>query len=246
MEATFYMARRRFFVDTIRNEQAEIRGEEARHLTQVLRVEAGQRFEISDNHTVWLAEVELARKEHVVFRALEQMEVAEPSVHIDLFVALIKFDHLEVIIEMATELGVRTITPIEAVRSERGLERASEKRISRWRRIGHEASQQSRRARLPEIVEPVPFSAAVSAAADRRLFLDEERSGAPILDELKLHALGDTVALLVGPEGGWVDSEREAAAAAGWRPVSLGPLILRAETAAIGALAIINAVYQID
>ncbi len=240
------MARRRFFVDAVRNQQAEIRGDEARHLTQVLRVEVGQRFEISDNERVWLAEIESARKEHVVFRILEPVEVAEPAVHIDLYVALIKFDHLELIIGKATELGVRSITPIETVRSERGLERAAEKRIARWRRIGHEASQQSRRAHLPEIVEPVPFSVVLSAPADRRLFLDEERTGAPILGELKLHALGDTVALLVGPEGGWVEGEREAAVSAGWRAVSLGSQILRAETAAIGALAIVNAVYQID
>ena len=246
MEATFYMARRRFFVDSVRNEEAEIWGDEARHLTQVLRVEAGQRFEISDNTSVWLAEIETARKDHVVFRTLERVEISAPSVNVDLFVALIKFDHLELIIEKATELGVRTITPVEAARSERGLEHAAEKRVARWRRIGHEASQQSRRAHLPEIAEPVPFSAALPAPADRRLFLDEERTGAPILEELKLHALGDSVALLVGPEGGWVDGEREAAAAAGWRSVSLGPQILRAETAAIGALAIVNAVYQID
>lgn len=240
------MARRRFFVDAVRNEQAEIRGDEARHLTQVLRVEAGQRFEISDNERVWLAEIETARKEHVVFRTLERIEVGEPAVYVDLFIALIKFDHLELIIEKATELGVRKITPIETVRSERGLEKAAEKRIARWRRIGHEASQQSRRAHLPEIAEPLPFSTALPVAADRRLFLDEERAGEPILDELKLHALGDTVALLVGPEGGWVDGEREAAAEAGWRSVSLGSQILRSETAAIAALAIVNAVYQID
>src|SRR3974390_315809 len=109
MEATFYMARRRFFVDTVRNEQAEIRGDEARHLTQVLRVETGQRLEISDNHAVWLAEVTSARKEHLVFRTLERLEVPEPVVHIDLFAALIKFDHFELMIEKATELGVRSI-----------------------------------------------------------------------------------------------------------------------------------------
>jgi len=246
MEATFYMARRRFFVDSIRNETAEISGEAARHLSQVLRVEAGQKFEISDNRDVWLAEIETARKERIVFRTLERVEVSEPAVNVDLFVALIKFDHFELIVEKATELGVRTITPIEAVRSERGLERGAEKRLARWRRIGQEASQQSRRTHLPEIAEPVPFTGALPAVADRRLFLDEEGPGAPILDELKLHALGDSVALLVGPEGGWVQEEREGASAAGWRQVSLGPQILRAETAAIAALAIVNAAYQID
>ena len=88
-----YMARRRFFVDEIRNGHAEINGDEARHLATVLRVEEGQHFEISDNRTVWLAEVEKARKEHILFRALERVPTAEPVVNVDVFVALIKWGH---------------------------------------------------------------------------------------------------------------------------------------------------------
>ena len=71
--------RRRFFVDEVRNGQAQIEGEEARHLTRVLRVEAGQRYEISDNRNVYLAEIETARKENVVFRTLEKLPAAPPS-----------------------------------------------------------------------------------------------------------------------------------------------------------------------
>jgi 16S rRNA (uracil1498-N3)-methyltransferase len=240
------MARRRFFVNEIRNDRAEIEGEEARHLSQVLRVEKGQRFEISDSRSVWLAEIEVARKEHIVFRTLEPVAAPEPLVHTHLYIALIKFDHLETVIEKATELGVETITPVEAVRSERGLERAVDKRLARWRRIANEASQQSRRARLPEIGEPVSLADALRSDALHRLFLDEERSADPILDAVRHHALGDTVALLVGPEGGWTDSERAAARAAAWRLVTLGPQILRAETAAIAGLAIVNAAWESD
>ena len=240
------MARRRFFVDQIRNDRAEIEGDEARHLSQVLRVEKGQRFEISDNRRVWLAEIELARKEHIVFRTLEPVQTPEPLVRTHLYVALIRFDPLETVFEKATELGVESITPVEAARSERGLERAAAKRLPRWRRIVNEASQQSRRARLPEINEPVSFRDALRAEALHRLFLDEERSGAPLLDSLRHHALGDSVALLVGPEGGWTGSEREAAGEAAWRAVTLGSQILRAETAAIAALAIVNAAWESD
>ena len=232
-------------MDEVRNDRAEIEGDEARHLSQVLRVEAGQRFEISDNRRVWLAEIETARKDRIVFRALESVPVSEPVVDIDLYVALIKFDHLELVIEKATELGVRSIVPVETVRSERGLERAAGKRLTRWQRIGLEASQQSRRAHLPEIGDPVRFETALSASALRRLFLDEERTGIPILRALDPPALGDTVALLVGPEGGWVDSERAAAREARWRGVTLGGSILRTETAAIAAVATINAAYEL-
>jgi 16S rRNA (uracil1498-N3)-methyltransferase len=240
------MARRRFFVNEIRNERAEIEGDEARHLSQVLRVEKGQRFEISDNQSVWLAEIELARKEHIVFRVVEPVAIHEPVVHTHLYVALIKFDHLETVLEKATELGVETITPVETTRTERGLERGAEKRFPRWQRIVNEASQQSRRVRLPDLREPVRFQEALRAEAFHRLFLDEERSAQPILEAVRHRALGDTVALLVGPEGGWTDAERAGARNAGWRMVTLGAGILRSETAAIAGLAVVNAAWESD
>src|SRR6516164_6231386 len=109
--------RRRFFVQQVRNGHAEIEGEDARHLTRVLRVEAGQRYEISDNAQVYLAEIETARKEHVVFRTLEKLESPALAPRIILCVALIKFDPFEWMIEKATELGVSDVVPVETVRS---------------------------------------------------------------------------------------------------------------------------------
>src|SRR5436190_21470939 len=100
------LARRRFFVDQIRGGTAELRGDEARHLTRVLRVEPGQRFEISDNGAVYLAEVVEARGERVVFRVQEPVDSPPPPVAVTLCAALIKFDRCEWIVEQATELGV--------------------------------------------------------------------------------------------------------------------------------------------
>lgn len=237
------MARRRFFVDSICNQRAKISGEEARHLSQVLRVEAGQKYEISDNQNAWLAEVESARKDLITFRTLERVALTEPLVHIHLYIALIKFDHLELVLEKATELGVERITPVETIRSERGLEKAAGKRIIRWRRIALEASQQSRRDRLPVVDEPVRYRDALDDTALRRFVLDEDRSGMPLLEAVSLRALGDQIALLIGPEGGWVEEERRAAEEIGWRKVTIGQQILRAETAAISALAILQAAY---
>src|SRR5580704_15416848 len=128
MKNTEYSMRRRFFVDQVRNGHAEINGEDALLLTLLLRVEAGQRYEISDNHSVYLAEIETSRKEHVVFRTLEKLPAQEITPMLVLGTALIKFDHFEWMIEKATELGVAKIVPILATRSEHGLERAAHKR----------------------------------------------------------------------------------------------------------------------
>jgi 16S rRNA (uracil1498-N3)-methyltransferase len=230
--------RRRFFVDEVRNGQAEINGDDARHLTRVLRVEPGQRYEISDNRNVYLAEIETARKEHVVFRTLEKLDAPSLPFQIVLCAALIKLDHFEWMIEKATELGVAEIVPVEAIRSERGLERTARKRMERWRRIAVEASQQSRRAHLPQVHEPVSFEEALLWEAVHRYALDENPGGISLA---RAHRAGDTIALLIGPEGGWTEAERAAFVESGWTRVSLGPLLLRAETAAIAALAVVTA-----
>jgi 16S rRNA (uracil1498-N3)-methyltransferase len=236
--------RRRFFVDQVRNGQARIQGEEARHLTRVLRVEPGQRYEISDNRNVYLAEIESARKQDVVFRTLEKLPPEPARAAVTLCAALIKFDRFELMVEKATELGAAEILPVIAARSERGLDRAACKRVERWRRIALEASQQSRRERLPVIGEPVPFSAAVARAATHRFALDENRPGLPLARALPAARSGeDSVAVLVGPEGGWTEAERGRFESAGWTPVSLGPLILRTETAALAALAVIGCAW---
>jgi len=222
--------RRRFFVDEVRNGHAQIDGDDARHLTRVLRVEAGQRYEISDNRNVYLAEIETARKEHVVFRTIEKLAPPEPGPRLILCAALTKFDRFEWMIEKATELGVSEIVPVKTIRSEHGLERAALKRIERWRKIAVEASQQSRRAFLPEIVEPMTLSRAIEIEAAVRVVLDECGT-----TPLAIPAAG-SIALLIGPEGGWTDEER--AQFGTWTRASLGPLILRAETAAIAALSV--------
>ena len=229
--------RRRFFVDEVRNGEAELAGDDAKHLTKVLRSEVGQRYEISDNRSVYLAEVETARKERVVFRTVEKMPEQAVPPRLVLCAALIKFDHFEWMIEKATELGVTEIVPVETIRSERGLERAAHKRLERWRRIALEASQQSRRAFLPVVHEAQRLREVLALPASRRYALDE-KPGAPLLAR-SLAGTGEA-AILVGPEGGWTEDERGSFISASWAPVSLGSLILRAETAAIAALVIVS------
>ncbi|MFY9727236.1 MAG: RsmE family RNA methyltransferase [Bryobacteraceae bacterium] len=237
------MARRRFFVDAVHGGVAELAGDAARHLTRVLRVEPGQRYEISDGRAAWLAEIVEARGPRVVFRAIEPVETPELAVRITLCAALIKFDRLEWMIEKSTELGVERIQPVEAARSEKGLLRASAKRAARWARIAREAAEQSRRLRAPEIMPAVRLEACLAAGGDARFRLEED--AAPTLASLLVRQpeAGSEVRLLVGPEGGWTGEERAAAARAGWLPASLGPRVLRAETAAIAAVAVVASAF---
>ena len=240
------MARRRFFVDSVHSGRAQITGENAHHLTHVLRVEPGQKFEISDNGNVYLAQIESARKDLVSFAIIERMQEPAPHLQTTLLCSLIKFERLEWIIEKATELGVERIVPVEVERSEKGLVKAAIKRLERWNRIAREASEQSRRARLPEIAMPLDLKDALKTAADYRYIL-EEQTAPPILQSLPPERRPqDRVALLVGPEGGWTDREREVITNGGWTAVSLGRAILRAETAAISGLAIINAAWLVE
>jgi 16S rRNA (uracil1498-N3)-methyltransferase len=236
------MARRRFFVDEIRRGTAEITGSDAEHLVRVLRVEAGERYEISDNRKVYLAEVGTARKGLVSFEVIEDVEKKIIPIAVTLAPALFKFDHFEWMVEKATELGVATIRPLESVRTERGLGQASIKRSSRWERIALEASQQSRRDHLPVIERTVPFAKAIQSETPVRLLLDELPEARPLLSCLPEGLVPESsVELLLGPEGGWTDEEHESAVKRGWRPCSLGNTVLRAETAAIAAVSIVMA-----
>jgi 16S rRNA (uracil1498-N3)-methyltransferase len=242
------MARRLFFVPEVRRGTAEVTGPDAEHLVRVLRAEAGQIYEISDNRQRYLAKIETARKSGVVFEIVEPLPPTREIASVHLYPALFKFDRLEWMIEKATELGVTTIRPFEAARTERGLREAASKRIVRWERIALEASQQSRRTKLPELYRAVSLDSAVRSDFSIRLLLDEAETASALLAVIEECCLArsssDRIAVMLGPEGGWADTERQAIVAAGWKPCSLGSTILRAETAALAGLSVINALWD--
>jgi 16S rRNA (uracil1498-N3)-methyltransferase len=165
------------------------------------------------------------------------LPVGPPLPRITLIAAMIKFDRFEWLIEKATETGVSRIVPVEAERTEDGLLKAAEKRLERWHRIARESSQQSRRVTMPDVVAPQKLKTAISEAHARKYRLEEE-AGAPLLVSAAEGGEDDS-AILTGPEGGWTDGERAMLDAAAWSAVSLGPTILRAETAAMVACAIL-------
>jgi len=212
-------------------------GEAAHHLGRVLRAQAGQLYELSDGERVYLGRVEKAGRDKIEFALLEELPAHPSSLNVTLLLSVVKFDSFEWAIEKATELGVDTIVPLAAARSEKALLAAATKRAERWEKILLEAAQQSRRVRVPSLLAlEKPDQAFASRQEGLRVMLSERAEAPPfrkVIGSLEAkHAV-----LAIGPEGGWTDAEFEEAARVGFREASLGKLVLRTETAVIAALA---------
>jgi 16S rRNA (uracil1498-N3)-methyltransferase len=215
-------------------------GEAAHHLGRVLRAQTGQFYELSNGERVWLGRIESVDRDRVQFALVEELAAFHPSVEITLLLAVVKFDAFEWAIEKATELGVSTIVPLAAERSEKALLAAAAKRAERWKKILLEASQQSRRVRVPMLSEVArPESSFASRKDGLRVMLSERATASPLRMVLKGQQ-GAKAIIAIGPEGGWADGEFEAAQSCGFLEASLGRLILRTETAVIAALASLN------
>jgi len=247
------MSRRRWIADEFSADRAVLTGTHAAHLARTLRARVGQEFEVACGDQVRRATIASVADDRVEFALGEEIAV-KSEVPITLLLAVFKFDRMEWAIEKATELNVTNIVPVIARRTEKHLAAAAEKRVERWRRIAREASEQSRRAAPPAIAAPVKLSEALklpifsvapdqdaSPAAALRIVLDETEREASLGDILHAHPDLQSLALAVGPEGGWAADELRSYAASQWVPASLGTTVLRAETAAIAALAIARA-----
>jgi 16S rRNA (uracil1498-N3)-methyltransferase len=232
--------RRRFFVDQFTGESAVMEGEAAHHLGRVLRAEAGQLYELSDGERVWLGRIESVNRDRVQFALVEELPTSQPSLDLTLLLSVVKFDAFEWALEKATELGVSKVVPIAAARSEKGLLAAAAKRADRWKKILLEASQQSRRVRVPVLAElSKPESSFSSQKSGLRVMLSERASALPLRTILQGQRSAKST-LAIGPEGGWTDAEFESATSLGFLEASLGGLILRTETAVVAALASLN------
>src|SRR5580704_18121367 len=153
-------------------------GDAAHHLGHVLRAQAGQFYELSDGSAAWLARIESVARNRVEFALLEQLPAPRPAADITLLLAVVKFDAFEWAIEKATELGVTTIVPLAAARSEKVLLAAASKRSDRWRKILLEASQQSRRVRVPTLKEVAKSDGALTSRAEGTRIMLSERPDA--------------------------------------------------------------------
>jgi len=233
--------RRRFFVDQFSDDTAIIAGDTAHHLGRVLRAQPGQLYELSDGQHVRLGRIEKVARDRVEFVLLDDIPSHEPKLEVALLLSVVKFESFEWALEKATELGVSTIIPLAAERSEKALLAAATKRTERWNKILVEASQQSRRVRVPVLQNVAQPAQAFGGYADSAVkIMLSERADAPMRQVLAGDAVRAQAMLAIGPEGGWTDAEFAGAHACGFREASLGKLILRTETAVVAALASIN------
>ena len=243
------MTRRRWIAEHWDEATASIVGAQAAHMARVLRAEPGMEADVVAGGHVFHAEVAAVSPDEVRFNLVAEVQ-ADPALPVTLVVAVYKFDHMEWAIEKATELGVAALAPVIAQRTEKHLTQAAEKRAERWRRIAHEAAQQSRRSDVPVIHNPTPLATRVRAASETtRIVLAEQERTTTLrrLIEEAVEAAGEEMPALeiaIGPEGGWAPAEEALFDANGWRAATLGPRILRAETAAIAALAVVASLLE--
>jgi 16S rRNA (uracil1498-N3)-methyltransferase len=262
------MTRRLWIADEYSSDRAALTGAHAAHLARTLRARVGQEFEVACGEVVRRATVTSVADDRVEFTLSEEVR-AGAVVPITLLLAIFKFDRIEWAIEKCTELNVTTIVPVIARRSEKHLAQAAEKRLERWRRIAREAAEQSRRTMPPEIATPVKLKDALAPVARTQnsiviptedfspsggtccssgfalnIVLAETERTITLTDVLRAHETPQSLTLAIGPEGGWTPEELHTFATERFLSCSLGDTILRAETAAIAALAIARAELQ--
>ena len=209
----------------------------------VLRLRSGARVLLLDGAGFeYPAELVDLHGDRVAVRILERcLADGEPRLHLTLYAALLKGQHLEWVLQKGTELGVSAFVPIVTRRTViRDVARVRKKRV-RWERILREAAEQCRRGRVPSLSDPLSFDDACQAAVSthERAFLPDVQENEVGLADAACGALPTRAALLIGPEGGFDEQEVQLAVGCGIQAVSLGPRTLRAETAALAAATIL-------
>ena len=227
----------------------ELAADEARHLRDVLRLERGDEVFVFDGEgREFRCTIEESVRGSATLSVVSQVEAARPESTLDLTLglALLKGEKFDLVVQKATELGVRRIIPVVTKLADVRLRDAAdgERRVARWRRIALEACKQSGRALVPEVASPVLCASLIESGSSdikgwRVMFA--ERGGSRLVETIKnLQAQPLAITALVGSEGGWTDEEITLAESAGWSVVTLGGRTLRAETAAIAITALLQ------
>ena len=230
------MTRRRWIADRVEGDRAYLLGPNANHLFRVLRAKAGQQFDVAANGVLRHGTIVEATVDQVEFQLGD--EVASAALpHVTVYLSIFKFDRMEWALEKLTELGVSSVAPVIAQRTEQHLARAAAKRVERWRKIAREASQQARRIAPPEIAAPVALKKAIAEERAVRIVLSEEEES---------NSLKSGACRLQASAGTGLRPRRRMVSSQSWprfhdmpwQAASLGHTILRAETAAVAAVAV--------
>ncbi len=240
---------RRFFVEEkdIKENQVTIKGDEARHIARVYRLKEKDKIKVfTGKGREYLTEIIQASKKEVTGRILKESRLdTEPPIEITLIQGIPKSSKMDFIVQKATELGIKRIIPVTTQRTIVKLDREKAKaRQVRWQRIATEAAKQSGRAMVPEVFEVISFTQSLENISREGLNLipweeEETTSLKEVLKRSRIPDPGSKITVFIGPEGGFASEEIKAAKEKGALPVSLGPRLLRTETAGLVTLAMI-------
>ncbi len=227
----------RFFIDApLSLGQHELPEDQAHYIARVLRLSAGDAVQLFDGSGhEYRGELLEAGKKRVLVELTEQLAgMTESPLHIHLGQGLSRGERMDWAIQKATELGVTEITPLVSERCEVRLkDERADKRLAHWRQVAISACEQCGRSVVPVIHPPVTLAEwQASVEAELKLVLH------PVAVPLQQHARPQSLAFLIGPEGGLSEAEVSAAQAAGFQPARLGPRVLRTETAPVVALSV--------
>lgn len=231
----------RFFVEEPPVGQVFIGGEDGRHMVRSLRMRPGEAVTLCDGAgTDYLCTVASWEGEGAWVQVEESAPSGgEPRTQVTVCQCLPKGDKLETVTQKAVELGAGAVWPVESARCVVRLDgKGAEKKVSRLRKVAREAAMQSGRGKIPQVLPPVPLEKALRAAAREGEILFFYERGESSLRQA-LEESGERLFVFVGPEGGFAPEEAELARSLGGRILTLGPRILRTETAPLAALAAI-------
>ena len=239
----------RFYADESRLTEgmAYLTAEDARHATRVLRMVEGEQAEVFLSGQRWLGEIRDISPEDVSLKLLEELPSTEARLRITLYQGLPKAEKMELIIQKAVELGAEAVVPVAMSRCVVKLdERDGRKKQERWQKIAREACKQSGRCLMPRVDAPIPFKELLRRLPghDAAIVPWEDARGYSLNAFQREHPAMTSLAVVIGPEGGMSTEEIEAMAHAGCLPVTLGPRILRTETAGLAAISALMCLYQ--
>lgn len=237
----------RFFIEggSIDNNKIYITGDDVKHIGKVLRLKAGDIISVCDEEGFeYICSILSVGRIEVICNIVEKHKsAAEPPVVIDLYQGLPKSSKMDLIVQKCVELGINSITPVDTARVVVDTENSNGAagRIARWQRISEEAAKQSGRGKIPEVKNIVTFSEAIRNLQNYDIMLIpyEKEFSMGLKQILREKNNVNSIAVFIGPEGGFSDDEIELAKEKGIVPVTLGPRILRTETAGFTCLSII-------